>query len=261
VAQPGRRRPVHDRLGPHLGARSGRHRQRSRGQTRLIHGLPLQPAPRAAPHPTHRIPDIHPWREASPPRVDADGFTEVRGNRSSRRRRQRRAQHAHQPPAATPAATPRIPAVFSESASDASPPCSWWRHAQGRLRASAATIFGTWLGTVRSLESNTVGSVIVGARHLHPPCRKLRVAPAHLGRSVAAGVRLPHRRPTTAELADPPPRHHHPRLFDTATLVAAAFPSRAWQDAGEHRRAPHTPPGASPSILCRALLRWRRLGR
>jgi hypothetical protein len=113
VARPGCRRPVHDRLGPHLGARSGRHRQRSRGQTRLIHGLPLRPAPRAAPRPARRIPDSRHCREASPPRVDTDGFTEVRGKRSSRRRRQRQEQHAHQPPAVTPAAAPRIPAVFS----------------------------------------------------------------------------------------------------------------------------------------------------
>jgi hypothetical protein len=39
-ARPGHCRPVHDRLGPDPGAHSGRHRQRSRGQKRLIHGLP-----------------------------------------------------------------------------------------------------------------------------------------------------------------------------------------------------------------------------
>jgi hypothetical protein len=53
----------------------------------------------------------------------------------------------------------------------------------------------------------------------------------------------------------------HDILFGTATLVAAAFPSDAWQDAGGNRRAPPTPPSALLPILYRALLRRRRLGR
>jgi hypothetical protein len=49
-------------------------------------------------------------REASPPCVDADGFTEVRGKRSCRRRR----QHRTRKNLLTQPAAPRIPAAFAE---------------------------------------------------------------------------------------------------------------------------------------------------
>jgi hypothetical protein len=76
----------------------------------LIHGLPQLLEPYASPRPARRIRSvvIHPWSEASPPRVDAYGFTKVRDKHSSRRHCQHWAQHTRQPPTASP----HIPTIF-----------------------------------------------------------------------------------------------------------------------------------------------------
>ncbi|KAF8766020.1 hypothetical protein HU200_007862 [Digitaria exilis] len=76
--------PVHDRLGPRIEARFGRHQQRRRGQTRLIHGLPLRRMGHSGNSSTSRRSGSDPHRhqrEPSPPRVNAEGFTIVRSNR------------------------------------------------------------------------------------------------------------------------------------------------------------------------------------
>ncbi|CAO2166201.1 unnamed protein product [Urochloa humidicola] len=106
-------RPAHDRLGPREEARSGRHRQRRRGQTRLIHGLPHRRNDSTDGTINKRLRSvvILPQREPSPPPCDADGFTKVRSRRSARRRRQRRA-HAQEQRLAKPA-PPRIPVVLA----------------------------------------------------------------------------------------------------------------------------------------------------
>lgn len=94
--RPHRPRPIHNRLGSRSEVRPGRHRQRRRSQTRLIHDLPHCSEPRAAT--TRRLHSVVvcPACGTSPPRVDADGFTEVCGRCSSRRHRQRRAQREQQ---------------------------------------------------------------------------------------------------------------------------------------------------------------------
>ncbi|CAO2188402.1 unnamed protein product [Urochloa humidicola] len=90
-------RSVRDRLGPRVDSRSGRHRQRRRGQTRLLHGLPVRRPDSGAHTNRSRLRSIvvRPQRESSPPLCDDDGFTRVQSRaqrRSARRRRQRRTQ-------------------------------------------------------------------------------------------------------------------------------------------------------------------------
>ncbi|CAL4946299.1 unnamed protein product [Urochloa decumbens] len=100
---------IHDRPDRRDEARSGRHRQRRRGQTRLIHGLPIRRPDAAGTHRNGRAETtgaprsgrlrstvvVPPRREPFPPLVDADGFTRVqsRRERNARRRRQRQRQH------------------------------------------------------------------------------------------------------------------------------------------------------------------------
>ncbi|CAN6174394.1 unnamed protein product [Urochloa humidicola] len=163
-------RPVHDRLGTLPEVPAGRHRQRHRGQTRLIHGLPPRRAGRDNNNDAGRLRSVVVplRRDPSPPRVDADGFTEVRSKRSSRRRRQRRAQQLQdlQRPA------PRIPAVFAGRCLN----CLSYKHRVAQCKLPT-----------RCLRCH-------GFRHLARNCKRLR-SPASSASTVGGARRPVRRRP------------------------------------------------------------------
>jgi hypothetical protein len=140
------RHVFHDRLGPRPEARVGRHRQRCRGQTRLIHGLVPSPAPPLA-HlvvsaPSSSIPgEIQVHLESTP-----TGSSRCAANAQAAD-----AANAERFGCSKPRPPPRAsPQRSPASASTASPPSTGRRRAQDRLGASAAMVSGTWSGTARS---------------------------------------------------------------------------------------------------------------
>ncbi|CAN6343308.1 unnamed protein product [Urochloa humidicola] len=143
---------------PSDSARSGRHRQRRRGQMRLVHGLPLRrPDPEQSRGRLRSVvvqprPVATAQRAASPPPVDADGFTKVlsRRERTARRRRQRQRQRQHMPPPPPKRIRPEMAGRCLN--------CLSYKHMLAQCAsvtsprvASVAMAFATWLGTASAL--------------------------------------------------------------------------------------------------------------